>query len=195
MLGKLIKYEIKATARILIPLYIALLVFAFINKLFSGNSFSSTSSSAIDIPAVISMIAYGCTMAAVFFITAFIMVQRFYKNLLGDEGYLMNTLPVKAWMNISSKLAVSIIWSIISIFIALLSIFIMAFSQDLLYEIGKGITEIKNYIPEEYYGYGVEFIFYSFVSMIGSALMLFLSISIGHLFSKRRILSSFGAFI
>ncbi|MGL5086071.1 MAG: hypothetical protein ACRC68_10230, partial [Clostridium sp.] len=79
--------------------------------------------------------------------------------------------------------------------IALLSIFIMAFSQDLLYEIGKGIIEIKDYIPEEYYGYGVEFVFYSFVSMIGSALMLFLSISIGHLFNKRRILSSFGAFI
>ena len=37
MLGKLMKYEIKATGRTLIPLYIALLAFAIINKLFIGT--------------------------------------------------------------------------------------------------------------------------------------------------------------
>ena len=37
MLGKLMKYEIKATARTLIPLYIALLAFAIINKIFIGT--------------------------------------------------------------------------------------------------------------------------------------------------------------
>ena len=37
MLRKLMKYEFKATARMLLPLYGALIGFAIINKLFIGN--------------------------------------------------------------------------------------------------------------------------------------------------------------
>lgn len=40
MLGKLMKYEIKATGRTLIPLYIALLVLATIIKFFIGTGLS-----------------------------------------------------------------------------------------------------------------------------------------------------------
>lgn len=35
MLGKLMKYEVKATGRTLIPLYLVLLAFAIINKILS----------------------------------------------------------------------------------------------------------------------------------------------------------------
>jgi len=195
MLGKLIKYEFKATARILVPLYIALVAFALINKLFMGNSNNLDSNLLGSIPMMISMFAYGCTMAAVFIITFFVIVQRFYKNLLGDEGYLMNTLPVPTWMNISSKLTVSIIWSIVSGIVAIGSILIMAFSPNMFSNMFSVMAELKNYLPEGYYGFIVELIIYGFISMILSTLMLYLSISIGHLFSKRRILTSFGAFI
>ena len=195
MLGKLIKYELKATARTLIPLYIALLAFALINKLFIGSSNNLDNDLLAGIPMMISIFAYGCIMAAVFIITFFIIVQRFYKNLLGDEGYLMNTLPVPTWMNISSKLAVSIIWSIVSGIIAILSIIIMAFSPDIFRDVFSEINNFISYLSEGYYGIALELILYGFVSMISSTLMLYLAISIGHLFNKRRILASFGAFI
>lgn len=195
MLGKLIKYEFKATARTLIPLYIALLSFALINKLFMGSSNNLDSDVFGSIPFIISIFAYGCTMAAVFIITFFVIVQRFYKNLLGDEGYLMNTLPVPTWKNIVSKLIVSIIWSTVSGIIAILSIFIMAFSPELLSDLSYEFNSAIGYLPKEYYGYAIEFIVYGVVSTIASTLTLYLSISIGHLFNKRRILLSFGAFI
>lgn len=192
MLVKLIKYELKATARMLIPLYIALVAFALINKIFMGSNNSDLLGG---IPMMVSIFAYGCIMAAVFIITFFIIVQRFYKNLLGDEGYLMNTLPVPTWMNISSKLTVSIIWNIVSAIIAILSVIIMAFSKDMFSELAYGIANLKGYLSVEYYGFTLELILYGFVSMITSTLILYLSISIGHLFNKRRILLSFGAFI
>lgn len=195
MLGKLIKYELKATARTLIPLYIVLLMFALINKLFMGTDNNINMDLLGGIPVMISMFAYGCTMAAVFIITFFVIVQRFYKNLLGDEGYLMNTLPVPTWMNISSKLGVSVIWSIVSGIVAVLSVIIMAYSQDMFKDLFDNFAKITSYIPQEYYGFGLEIILYVFVSMIASTLMLYLSISIGHLFNKRRILASFGSFI
>ena len=94
MLGKLMKYEIKATGRTLIPLYIALLAFAIINKIFIGTGLSDKLEGFGSIPFILSIFGYGFTMAAVFIVTFFVIIQRFYKNLLGDEGYLMNTLPV-----------------------------------------------------------------------------------------------------
>lgn len=191
MLGKLIKYELKATARTLMPLYIALLTFALINRIFMGSGANMDSDLLGGIPIMLSIFAYGCTMAAVFIITFFVIVQRFYKNLLGDEGYLMNTLPVPTWMNILSKLAASVIWSIVSGIIAILSIIIMAFSQDIFAE----LRNFTIYLPEINYGLALEVILYGLVSMISSTLLLYLSISIGHLFNKRRILGSFGAFI
>ena len=116
MLGKLLKYEFKATSRILLPLYGALLIFAFIVKIFIGTKLDGVNMDFLGgIPAVVSIFTYGATMAAVFIVTIFIIIQRFYKNLLGDEGYLMNTLPVSTTSNISSKLISAIIWSLVSI--------------------------------------------------------------------------------
>lgn len=86
MLGKLMKYEIKATARILIPLYIALLAFAVINKFFIGTGLADKLQGFGSIPFILSIFGYGCTMAAVFIVTFFVIIQRFYKNLLGEIG-------------------------------------------------------------------------------------------------------------
>ena len=69
-------------------------------------------------------------MAAVFIVTFFVIIQRFYKNLLGDEGYLMNTFPVTTITNITSKLSIATFWNIVSGFVAVFSIIIMAFNPD-----------------------------------------------------------------
>ena len=110
----LMKYEIKATARTLIPLYIALLAFAIINKIFIGTGLAHKLEGFGSIPFILSIFGYGCTMAAVFIVTFFVIIQRFYKNLLGDEGYLMNTIPVSTITNITSKLSIAGFWNIIS---------------------------------------------------------------------------------
>ena len=102
MLSKLMKYEFKATGRTLLPLYGALLGFALINRILFRGSLDETINETFgtigNIANFISVFAYGCTMAAVFVVTFFVIVQRFYKNILGDEGYLMNTLPVKPYL-------------------------------------------------------------------------------------------------
>lgn len=128
MLGKLIKYEFKATGRILLPLYGALLVFALINRLLFRSSLDETINNTFGtiggIANILSVFAYGCTMAAVFVVTFFVIVQRFYKNILGDEGYLMNTLPIKPYLNIINKILTSAIWTIVSCFVESLDSFV-----------------------------------------------------------------------
>ncbi|GAA0077409.1 hypothetical protein UT300005_17870 [Clostridium sp. CTA-5] len=201
MLGKLMKYEIKATGRILLPLYGVLLAFTLINKLFIRNNWNTLDTSTLGgIPAVLSIFAYGVTMAAIFIVTFFIIIQRFYKNLLGDEGYLMHTLPVSTWKNISSKLLIGVFWTVISGIVAILSIFILAFSFsnfdfNFFNELGKVFSEIYKEVGISGFMLFLEFILAVFIQMAMGIIMIYASISIGHLFNKRKLLSSFGAFI
>jgi hypothetical protein len=199
MLGKLMKYELKATARILIPLYIALLAFAIINKIFIGTGLANKLKGFGSIPFILSIFGYGCTMAAVFIVTFFVIIQRFYKNLLGDEGYLMNTLPISTSINIVSKLSIATLWNIVSCFVAIISIMIMAFNptafNKFFSELFRAFSEGYNQIGMQLYIAIIEGIIVILIALARSLAMIYSSISIGHLFSKHRILSSFGAFI
>lgn len=40
---------------------------------------------------------------ALMIVTIVMVLQRFYKNLLKGEGYLMHTLPVPTWMLVAIK--------------------------------------------------------------------------------------------
>lgn len=201
MLGKLLKYEFKATGRLVLPLYGALLVFGLINKIFLETEigFGSASGTIGNIASLITMFVYGCIMAAVFIVTFFIVLQRYYKNLLGDEGYLMNTLPVPVWKNICSKLIVGIVWNILSVIVAVISIVILAYypgmignAFEFMGEVWRvGISEFGFRIPLVIF----EIIVLGILSCASSTLLLYSSMSIGHLANKRKILCSFGAFI
>lgn len=193
MLGKLIKYDLKATARKLFPLYIALIGLAIIINLFIGNLMLNNESSG-GIVETLSIFAYGITMAAVFIITLYITLERFYKNLLGREGYLMNTLPVPTWMNISSKLIVSFIWNIVSIIIALLSIIIISYSKELIDQLPNILLFLKFTLQGQGL-YILEWIIYLLITIFSSTLIIYLSIALGHLANKRRIILAFVAYI
>ena len=104
MLGKLFKYEVKATARIFLPLYFVLIVFAII------NSFMSFNADDFSLPQFITLTLYIFILVGMFVASLIVMIQRFYKNLLSEEGYLMFTLPVKPYKHIISKLIVSVMW-------------------------------------------------------------------------------------
>ena len=137
-------------------------------------------------------------MAAVFIVTFFVIIQRFYKNLLGDEGYLMNTLPVTTITNITSKISIATFWNIVSGLVALLSILIMAFNADAF----STFSGIFPSISEGYDEFGSANLYSNYRgnyrhtnTLTQSVTMIFASISIGHLFNKHRILSSFCAFI
>lgn len=199
MLGKLMKYEIKATGRTLIPLYLALLAFAIINKIFIGTGLSQKLEGFGSIPFILSIFAYGCTMAAVFIVTFFVIIQRFYKNLLGDEGYLMNTLPISTTTNITSKLSIATFWNIISGFVAVLSIIILSFNADafsrFFYEFSQAFSQGFDKFGIQVYIIIIEIIITLLVQLIKSVTMIYASMSLGHLFNKHRILLSFAAFI
>ncbi len=194
MLSKLLKYELKATGRIFLPLFLALLVFAGITRFISviGPEKWAT-------PAIISMAIYMIIMVGMFVMTFIMMIQRFYKNLLSDEGYLMLTLPVKPWKHVISKLFVSMLWIMTSALVAFISILIIALEKG---HITKITLEFPTFYRQAYEQLGASIYLLSFelilgllVTLAAGILIVYASIAIGHLFSQHKMLASFGAFI
>ena len=194
MLSKLLKYEIRATARIFLPLYVVLLAYAAIHKIIS-----LLSSPRMQAPEAISMFIYIMLLVAIFVVTFVVMIQRFYKNLLSDEGYLMFTLPTKPWKHIVSKLLISMMWTVVSVIAAIMSISIVAFEKIFTVEsmqiLQKAISEFYNYFGLSTPLLIVEFLLAGIVSLVASVLIIYASIAIGQLFNRHRVLASLGAFI
>ncbi|NLX70323.1 MAG: hypothetical protein GX024_05425 [Clostridiales bacterium] len=193
MLGKLMKYEIKATARLFLPLYAALLVFSLINRFLNpfaiGESINNINLQ-FTIRAI-SMTAYVLLLLGTLVMTVVIMIQRFYKNLLGDEGYLMFTLPVKTWQHIISKLLISMMWTILSFAVTASSIIIIANIEDLTGKLAELIKVVRHFIGDTAF-----FLIPAYILM-GIAfytVMIYAAITLGHLFQKHKIIASFGMF-
>ncbi|MGI1659707.1 MAG: hypothetical protein ACRKFN_12060 [Desulfitobacterium sp.] len=195
MLSKLIKYELKATGRIFLPLFLAALAFALIARLthaFSAGQQWGT-------PAVISMVMYISVMVGMFVMTLIMTIQRFYKNLLAEEGYLMFTLPVKPWQHIVSKMLISMFWVVLSIVIAMISIVMIGYRAGdwgrFIGEVGPFMQEVSDFLGASIYLYSFEAILGIIFTLASAILILYASIAIGSLFNQHRVLASFAAFI
>ena len=113
MLGKLLKYEYKATSRYFIGLYIVLALLTIGNKIMLIiEDTSDVQLRVVDILFGIIMASYVIAIIAIAVATVVLMLRRFYFNMLKDEGYLTFTLPATVGQHIASKMIVCITWVI-----------------------------------------------------------------------------------
>ncbi|MVB11552.1 hypothetical protein CAFE_22710 [Caprobacter fermentans] len=193
MLGKLLKYEFKATARTFLPIYGLILVLAIINKLFWNQSIDN-----FEIPRMISMSVYIMLIVAAFVITLVVTIQRFNKNLLGDEGYLSFTLPVKAHYHIDSKMIVTLIWSALSIIVSAVSVFIMVVNPEVLTQFSRMCADLA----EVYRQYGlsahliaIEIIILIILGFLSNIVEIYAAIVVGNLAGRHKLLAGIGAYL
>ena len=169
MLLKLIGYEMKAFGRIMLPLYAALLGFALLTGLsiqFLPQDFLS------GLPGILIFMLYGILMMSIIIMTCVLSVTRFYKNLLGLEGYLMFSLPTDTATLIASKVLSVLIWSMLSTVVSFLAVFLSAL--------------------------GAATVLFMLMIILGAAasiVRIYAGIAIGHQFSDHRILMSIVALI
>lgn len=124
MLKKLLKYEFKATSRTYGGLYLVWLLLGLLLGVSMRNMVETEDPNGWQIGSVLMLLYAGITIAAgVVCITT--ILQRFTKNLLGREGYLMHTLPVNEYQLVGSKLISSLVWVVCSAGVGLLSIVLL----------------------------------------------------------------------
>ncbi len=197
MLGKLMKYEIKSCGRIFFPLYIIVLLFSILSGLFINFDDGMHNFEIIYVIGV--LVAFGLFVAMVVLTIVFI-VQRFNKSFLGDEGYLMFTLPVSQKKLVLSKFFTSLIFIIMTSIVVLASIFIIAITASYKLNDVIDIAAILGTTGTIIVDNLLNIIFYIFNILVDYSvfiLTIYLAITIAHLptFSKHKIISVLGALI
>lgn len=196
MLNKLLKYEFKSTGRTFLPIYGALLITSFLTRLFVFNKDFSNSFFLSLFQVVISSL-FGFLLMAVFILTLVVSLQRFYKNLLGEEGYLSMTLPVRPWQHICCKSLTSLVWYIFSSIAAFLAFLILAYEKGMLGDFFKAIVTLirRGSLNAQILTACGEFFLFAALGILAFTMMLYASMALGQLSANKRLLTSFGAFL
>ena len=195
MLGKLLKYEIPALGRKLVPLYAGWAATAVLLGLMIGPLEEKS-----EFMMVLSAMLYTGVATAVFVMAVVMIVQRYNNSLLGDEGYFSHVLPVKAVEHIASKTISALIWILLSgVAMAVTGIIITIFSGSFLQlfsiDWGEFFGEMYNGMTLMSWILVAELIIAVVLSIAKSILAIYTALTIGHQASKRVGLMSIGAYI
>lgn len=214
MLGKLLKYDIKALWKMMLPLILSVLGTSVVGTIAlrvivemsnspvnHSNSMNNPFSGLFMLS--LGMLVFVAVMALIAFdvIATVFILYRYYKNLFTDEGYLTFTLPVTTDQILLSKIINGVLWSVISLIVTIIG-------GGLIVVLGSGVSwgRIANELIDEiqnilhYMGLNgvlvtVETILSGIFALIYSLLLCYLSITIGSTVARRhKVLASIGIF-
>ena len=206
MLGKLMKHEFRATARIMLPVMGAMVALALLANL----SIRGLAGNLSDIPMlrilfVLIIIFFGVAVVATAVMSLVIMVSRFYRNLLKDEGYLMFTLPVSVHELIWSKLIVSLVWFLgtgllIFLVMTLMALNLSHTNLQMILEQFPSWSEIFGWLDEagvrgQVITFLVQIVLGTLIGIFAVCLHFYGAMALGHMFSKDKVLLSIVFFV
>jgi len=201
MLKKLLRHDIAATGRILLPFYGLIFILAAFLRLFDflievtldeGLFFSL-----ISLLYGFFIFAYVFATVSSFALTFFFGIQRYYYSINKNEAYLMFTLPVPRYYNIITKVINSLMWQVLSILTVCSSLLIVFYEPGLFDKIWlyiKNFFGILEAIDTPTVIFLIEVVVLIIVALIQLTLLIMAAISIGHVISKRRLLGSIGGY-
>ena len=189
MLTKLLKYDLRGTGRILVPVWVgstALTVLASIMSSFS-HSFQWDDRHPLSILTDLFGFTAALCMVALLLVCVFLCARRFY-DLLGDAGYVYFTLPVKPWQHIASRLLNALVWTVGTLLVLVLQMVLMSGSMN-----GSVIFSM-DFNPGTAIGwralYGTELVLLMLESFAVGYLVLYLCMAIGAQWLQHRLLAS-----
>ena len=144
------------------------------------------------------------TLASVFIVSFVLIIQRFYKNLLRDEGYLMMTLPATVHEHVFSKLIVSIIWAAATAVTTMLAMGILMFDINFVDQIIHELSQIFAQLEfndlrlMDYAAHSLAFVIEAILLAIVAdaclCLQLYAAMAVGHSFTQHKGLISVAAY-
>lgn len=198
MVGKLMGFEFRSSMKYLGAIWAALLVASVLAGLSNRVFLNSVDSEALgNIIGVCVTGLFIILFIAMVVATIFVVVVRFYKGLLGEEGYLMHTLPVKEWQLITSKGLCALIIVVISILVGMVSMTLSVAAVGAWKDIADGFKDLLYVIGQEPSSIIViiEIIILALAGIMANIYHIYVSLAIGQLVNKHRILLSIGAYI
>ena len=208
MLRKLMKYDFKTMGRILVPAYLVMLALSVLFGLSLGGNHSYglvgnivTSQGYRRTMVTTLGFIFGASCFAGGLITLIMIIQSFYRNLLGAPGHLMFALPVKVRTHVTAKGISATIWVILGCLTGLLSLVLLStaafgphYFGQLLMRFWPGIAEQLG-SQKEVVLYVLQIILVLILGAAAEVMRIYASISIGHLWSNHRVFGAVLAYI
>ena len=198
MLGKLLKYEIPAMGRKMLPLYAAWAVTALVLGLSA-----QTADSKSEFMVVISALLYTAIATAIFVMTVIMIIQRYSSSLLGDEAYFNHVLPVTAAEHIGNKLISATLWVFVTILVAVLTALLIALGAIIagaadgltLRGLIQALFEVDFDLPNHFGLAMIETLILFVGSVVKTVMQIYAAVTVGHQVQNHTTLASIGAYI
>ncbi len=197
MLGKLLKYEIPAMGRKLLPLYAAWAATALLLGLTTQAAESKS-----EYMVVISALLYTAIATAIFVMTVILIVQRYSNSLLGDEAYFNHVLPVSVSAHIGNKAISALIWIFVTVLVAILTAILIGIGAVIvsgeafsLRELIQSLMSIDFDLPKHFWLYFFEVLILMIASAGKTIMQIYAAITIGHQVQNHTTLAGIGAYI
>ena len=197
MLGKLMKHEFRATGRFGLPLCGVMIALAAV----AGMTLRFWNTDRYDWweeAGSLIFVLYGLSIFAVSIGVFIILIQHFKRNLLGDEGYLMRTLPVSIHELLLSKLFVALIWYIAATLLIILSVLLVAvFSGEMDWEFFQKIDwrMLRRALAELDAGFWISLVLWIVGFMALFTLLCYADLTLSQTFGKHRVLYGVAAVV
>lgn len=120
MFGKLMKYELRSVMKDFLFVWIGILALSVINAFTVGYGDTDVDGFKAFLLVVLPLLVLFALYIAAFVIAILYVLRRFWQGLLGQEGYLMFTLPVTAGQLIAAKALTALILEVVSVLVAIL---------------------------------------------------------------------------
>jgi len=195
MFGKLLKYDFRSMLKQFAFIWPAALALALVNR-FTLDSFGSGRSMVGTSVGIFAIIAFVSVMVAMFVVALIFVIQRFYRGLLGDEGYLMHTLPVRTWQLIASKLTCAVVVTVVSGLVAFLAILLLTpLTMEDILDLFPNFWKLLGETNFHFVLYAIETLILGLVTCAAGYLHLYLAMALGHLANRHRAAMSVIAYI
>ena len=180
MLKKLLKYDLRAAFRIFLPAWLGVLGLTGLQCLL----YSFGTDGPLVIVTGLSTVPYVLGLFAMMVLPSIFFALRFYRGILGREGYLMFSLPTQPWKLLTSKLLAAVIVTSVNFIVVMGSTVGWIVCMVGTYDIGIFLQ----YAFEGFNGYGTLLLLPVFMLLgcVSSNLMIYLACCLGHLFRSRR---------
>jgi len=189
MLGKLLKHEFRATARWFLPAFGVVLILGVV-----GCGMGLINKSLPIWMIVLAWAIYALILTAFLILPTIVIIWRFYKNLLSNEGYLMFTLPVGTANLIWAKFIAATVWTVLSILMATLSALLIMLGIP-----GALSTAIRGLQEATWSGITpalvVAFALLLLAGLFSNPLSCYVSFAVGQLSNTYRIALAIGTYV
>lgn len=192
MLGKLIKYDLKASIRIFLIFHGVFAVTCIMARLiFIDNlDFNSPVGPLATNIAIISSL-FILLMSAMSLCTCLLVVLRFYRNLFSREGYLTWTLPASPLQHLWSKIISGYLLLAVDTIIVYLGVFFLVTGQNVQDAYSVIASEVTQELGMPISHFGLLMFAMTIISCINSIIMLYFCVTVGQLFPAHRVIWAF----